>query len=217
MNGMRLQPLLYLLCLLILTAPAPARAIDFSLLGGLNYAAPTQTLSGADQHWTGESGFSFGGTVGISLWDLPFDFETGAFLLNENSSSNSVISSRKNKMLQIPFVVRYNFDEHIGLGVGGYFAFGQGNVESTVGGLPVSSSYSAAGESDTDSGLILNLRARFNLAPPFYFILDARYQHGLSDRSLSPGDVFNTRSIQGFAGFQFSLLSADEGDQRYPY
>lgn len=208
---------------LAIVSSAPAHAIDLTALGGLNYAAPTQTLGGGGNlGWTGDAGFSYGFAVAVPIFDLPFEAETGVFVLQENSSrSNGTAAiTRKGQMLQIPLVLRFKFDSQIGLGVGGYFAFAQGELErSDSSFVPTTSSvsYATAGEKTNDAGMLVNLRARFNLAPPFYFVIDARYQHGFTNRVTTPDNTFNTRSIQAFAGFQYALDLSGGKDERALY
>lgn len=201
---------LILFFLLALLPSTKALAIEITGLGGLNFAAPTETANSLERHWTGSAGVSYGLTFALPLFDSPFDLETGVFMINENSdiegATGTTPSNRKTRILQLPLVVRFNFDEHIGLGIGGYLGMGQGNVESTIASVISSQTYESLGLNKNESGLILNVRARFDLAPPLFFVLDARYQHGLSDRSTLSGDQFNTRSVQGFAGLQYIWL-----------
>jgi|GEM_PF-1990842 len=204
---------------LTLSTSFTASAFEVTAVGGLNYAAPTQRTSGIDIHQTGNATPTFGLLLATPLWGSGFDLEAGVISLAQQSERDDILPSRTQKMqfLQVPVVLRYRLDESISLGAGFYAAFAQGNVEMNQNGIQTQLSYESLGYQKTDTGLILNLRARFAMAPPFYLILDARYQHGLSNLAQLPNDVLNTRSIQVMAGvtYEFDSASGDSGGRSH--
>ncbi|MBS1958816.1 MAG: hypothetical protein JST80_05015 [Bdellovibrionales bacterium] len=197
-------PVILSLFLLTVT-PISSFALDFSALGGWNFAAPTETVTGADLHWTGDSGFSFGATVAAQLFETPFEFETGFFKLKENSTRNaditSLLTGRQNDISVVPAIIRYMFDDHIAIGGGVYFGFGSKDPSLQT----------------TDFGILLNARARMIISGPFSFLIDGRYQHGLGNRLLSTSGLYNTRSIHGFVGFQYAWDTTSEPEVQMPH
>ena len=203
---------------LTLLVPFAASAFEITAVGGLNYAAPTQRTSGIDIHQTGNATGTFGLLLATPLWSSGFDLETGVVDLVQQSERDDVLPSRTQKMqfLQVPVVLRYRLDESISLGAGFYAAFAQGNVEMNQNGIETQLPYESLGYQKTDTGLILNLRARFAMAPPLYLILDARYQHGLSNLAQYTNDVLNTRSIQAMAGLTYEFDSGSSASDSRP-
>jgi hypothetical protein len=185
----------FTLITLTLLIALSAEASDLILSGGLDYAAPTDIQSGADQHWTGDSGTVFGLTLDIPFSEIPFSFETGVLLRSSKSErvDNGSTLTRSGAWTDIPLIVYYHFDPYFALGAGGYWGFlRSGDVVS-------------ASESP-DSGLILTLRARFHLSDPIAITADARYLHGLSNLSSVPGNTFNSRSVQVMLGVLYPLF-----------
>jgi hypothetical protein len=172
-----------------------ALASDLILSGGLDYAAPTDLQSGTDQHWTGDSGSVFGVALDTPFSGVPFSFETGIFLKSSKSerTSGSTVLQSTGAWTDIPLLVHYHFDPYVSLGAGGYWSFFRsGNAIS-------------ASESP-DSGFLVDLRARIHVAEPFSLIADARYLHGLSNLSATPGNTYNSRSIEVMIGVLYPVF-----------
>ena len=197
----------WILSLALLITPA-ANAFEINALGGLNYAAPTESLSGVDQAWTGDAAPTFGFDAMLPLFDLPLSLESGVWFetaTSEHTLSN-ISSSRETHWTEVPLLLHFHFDPFISLGAGGYLSFARGSVATTVNGVTLSQSFGAAQIKDTDSGLLLDIRARLHVTPLLCFLLDARYQHGLSNLSTVSTNLQNTRSIQVLAGASFEFL-----------
>ncbi len=196
--------------LMLLLISAPAKAFDIAALGGLNYAAPTEHASGIDQHFTGDAASDFGITLGEKLFDSSFDFETGFFLLSEKSEQNvtgpTLIRSTQAK--HIPFIIRYRFDDSMSLGLGGYASFYDGNVDTNLNNVTTRQTSEQANLYRNDFGILISLRAKLHLTKDFFLVLDARYQHGLTNLATQSADVHNTRSIQTLAGILFYFWDA---------
>lgn len=186
----------YLPVLSVLLPLKTALAGDLILSGGLNYAAPTELKSGTDQRWTGSAALAAGMTLDLPFSEVPFSFETGFFLkssMSERKASNGTIESSTGAWTDIPLMVHYHFDPAISMGLGGYWSFlRSGNAVD-------------AAESP-DSGLLVNLRARFRILEPVSLTLDARYLHGLSNLSSNPANAYNSRSVQVLAGILYPLF-----------
>jgi hypothetical protein len=205
--GMRL--FLTVLVLLSLIAHREAHALEVTALGGATYAAPTERNANGTMTWTGNSAFSYGITASYPIFDLPFELETGLFsIANEiEGAVNGVDTTRKSRALHVPFLLRFNFDPWISLAAGGYYSSGQGNVDTSASGTTVSQSYAAAGLLPDDAGLLIGLKAKLHVTTFMNFVLDARYQHGLKNVASSSAYLYNTRSVQVFAGLGFDFTS----------
>ncbi len=180
--------------LLLLGLFSSAQAAEVTVLGGLNYAAPSQKISNVGQNWTGDEAAAYGALIGDSLFNTPLELETGILFLNEKyeqPGATNTTTTRTAGQTQLPILLRWNFDQWFSLGVGGYFAWARGARDSTL--------------SSSDQGLLGSLRAKFYISTELHFLLDARYQHGLSNQALIAGDSFNTRSIEILAGFGYNF------------
>jgi hypothetical protein len=201
-----------MLFLVLLVAPgikAQANYFEINAVGALNASAPSELKNGTSQGWTGNTTSGMGLLVATNLGSSPFDLETGAIYLNETSaridSGNKV--NRITLRLQIPLLIRYHFDERMALGIGGYAGIGQGSVITETNGTGVLNSYSDAGIKLQDYGLLLSARASLKILEQWYFIIDGRYQHGLSNLSQIPpgtaGDYINSRAFQANLGISY--------------
>jgi hypothetical protein len=200
------------LFLLLLTffAPLAARASvwEITALAGANYSAPTETRTGGSLDWTGNAALTYGGSVSYELFDTPFELESGLFVVSsENEGSvNNAATVRKMTSLQIPILLRFNFDPWISIAAGGYFSSAKGNVETVINGGSVSrQSYDTVGLKTSDEGLLLGLKAKLHISAPLSLVFDVRYQHGLKNVAVNSGETYNTRSIQALAGFGFEF------------
>ena len=200
-----------LMTILFSLAPCFAEAVELEVapLAVINAAAPSQRQNGTIHNWTGNTATGYGLLASVNLWDSPFYFETGMIYLNQSSerTTSGNLIEQKTHQLHIPFLIRFQFDEKIGIGFGGYTSIAKGSVLTSTDGAPTIESYSQSGILERDFGLILNARASINIIENFYCIIDGRYQHGLSNLSAIPpgltGDYLNTRSMQAYLGISY--------------
>lgn len=176
---------LLLFSLLCLIPLLPAEAFELSIVGGLNYAAPTQKVSGVGQNWTGDAAPAYGALLGTELFSTRFELESGILLMTSTYEEPGA-STRNLGFTQVPFLLRFHIDEWISVGAGGYLAYTRGSRDPAL----------TAG----DQGLVLSLKAKLYLTATLQLVLDARYQHGLANMALVSSDLYNTRSIQMLAG-----------------
>ncbi len=193
-----------------------ANAWELTAIGGVNFAAPTQNTSGARVNWTGSDGLTYGALASFNLFNSPFEFESGLIEATQNTQEQiSPVLNQSMHWLEIPLLVRFKLDPAIGIGVGGYLAYGQGSVLRSQGSNEALSSFSSVGLNNRDSGLLFNLRARFAFAPPVFLIVDGRYFHGLTNLATTGGsDVYNTRSIQIFGGISYEFKSSEKSQDQ---
>ena len=182
-----------------------AQATELSLVGGLNYAAPTQKISGVGQNWTGNAAPTYGFFINTSIFGTAFDAETGLLFLTSTygqPDSQGNMSDKTMHSTQIPFLLRFNIDEAISLGVGGYLAYtGEGRDPALSVG---------------DQGLVADIRAKFHVLPQIHLLLDARYQHGLANQAIISTDSYNTRSVQFLAGIGIDFGSSRSKEKTMP-
>lgn len=178
----------------------------------LNAAAPTQKQNGGSLGWTGNVANGFGLLTAISILDTPFDFEFGAVYMNQISERDNAGTPlvQETHNLHIPFLFRFNFDERVGIGIGGYAGIASGSVTNIQSGSTSLITYDSAGIHNRDFGLLFSARASLKIVPQLYFIVDGRYQHGLSNLANTPpgiaGDIYNTRSMQAYLGLSYRFL-----------
>ena len=209
---------LFLLTFFALSAK-PAHAWEITAYGGINYAAPTEKMSGSDIHWTGNSSPAYGLSIADSLWGSPFELESGLFLLTSNIEQADLTGTDVVEQMtsyQLPILLRFNFDPWISIAAGGYFATSNGNINKFVNSSPTSQSYGAAGLQTSDAGLLFSLKAKLHINESLCLAFDARYEHGLKNVAVNSSDLFNTRSIQVFAGLSFQFDQSSESANSTP-
>ncbi|MBU6153830.1 MAG: hypothetical protein KGP28_05965 [Bdellovibrionales bacterium] len=180
---------------LILLTSLTSQASALNLLGGLNYAAPTDIRSGIDQRPTGSASSVFGISLDLPFSELPFSFESGVFLKSSRSETSAGGTNlSEGDWTDIPLLVHYHFDPSVSLGFGGYWSFFRGG--------------NAIQQSESpDSGVLLDLRARIRVTESIRFLVDGRYLHGLSNLAALAGDTYNTRSVQVLCGFSYDFFT----------
>jgi hypothetical protein len=194
--------LLFSLCL----SPA-ARALEITAVGGANYASPTARQNQNTIDWTGNASLTYGVFVAADLFTPRLQLETGVLSLGSEMQGYpaSVNTTDDFRETQIPVLLRFNFDPWLSLGVGGYVAFGQGNVSTAANGGTIKQSFDSAGFTSNDAGLTVSLKAKLHFNNDLSLVIDTRYEHGLKNRALTAGDDFSTRSIQVLAGLGYEF------------
>jgi hypothetical protein len=202
---MAMRPWKALICLFGSVWASPTRALEVSTWGGLIYAAPSESIQGVDQGWTGSAGHAFGINALLPLWESPFSLESGVSLLREASerSVSGVSNTRKTEWIQVPLLLHYHFDGSMSLGAGAYAGFARGMVSNVDSTSTLNQPYDTAQIQTFDLGLLIDLRARFRLSESFSLILDARYQHGFQDLSTITTKTLFARSIHMLGGFSY--------------
>ncbi len=185
-----------IIVLLALIASTSARA-DVGLLGGLsfyNYSSSPSVDSSSS------AGLLLGLSYTSSLAAGPGLEIDALYDQRKYSSSNVTVTL---PAIQIPVLVRMNLiPEVFDYGIGAYYAFGVGDVSTSAG---TSSSYSAAGVSSSDFGLIGSLQVTIPIPGITKLIADGRYLFGLSNSSSTAGVTAHTREMELFLGFLLSM------------
>ncbi len=194
-----------IILLLFTFAATEAHALEITGLGGVNYASPTARQNQNTIDWTGNASLSYGVAVSIALFTPRLELESGLLSLGSEfqgypANVNTTLNFRE---LQIPILLRFNFDPWLSLGAGGYFSFGEGQVSTAANGGTIRQSYDAAGIASTDEGLAVSLKAKLHITDGWSFVIDSRFEYGLKNRALTSGDDYETRSIQVFGGLGY--------------
>jgi hypothetical protein len=206
------RTLIIALISLPLSQPAQALFLEIEPILTVNAAAPLQQLNGTTLSWTSKTGISGGVLLSAGFEEAHLTLETGVIQLKESSEriTPSSILTRENTRLQIPLVLRYQFDDRFGIGVGAYTSFSNGSVLTTTSSQSTSlESHVSAGIQERDMGLLICARASIPIVSDLRFVIDGRYQHGLSNLAMIPpgaaGDYHNTRSMQAFLGLSWMI------------
>jgi hypothetical protein len=162
----------------------------------VNASAPSQRQNASTLSWTGRTTFGGGCFISVEIPGTPLFAQSGLIFsrgVSETIANQNLIENQT-RTTHIPLVVRYQLDERFALGLGGYADF--------LNQFP-------SGTHDRDFGLMISARASLPVIPRFRFIIDGRYQHGLSNLSNIPpgtiGDYLNTRNMQAYLGVSYLL------------
>ena len=160
-------------------SPAQAIIMEVTPVVILNAAASTQKQNLSNLGWTGDVATGFGFLTSFNLLDSNFTLETGAVYLNQLSErdSSGITVKQESHNLHLPLLIRYNFDEKMGIGIGGYAGIGQGSITTAQCGAATLSSYTDSGIHNRDFGLLISARASLRIISQLFFIVDGRYQH----------------------------------------
>lgn len=224
----------------LLGASSPALAARLSVVGAgtfssLSNSPATTTVSGASVTFADGSkklGIGGGALLGFRIGMLT-ELELGALYLSRKieSTTNATIpagttvggvtltsavnssttTTTTANAIEVPLLVRVHFARYFSLGLGGYAAFGMGNVKSTdSAGTTTQETYSEAGLKKTDYGLLGSAGIHIPMTVGLAFTLDGRYALGLADVNAGttvtdPVVKQKYRDIQMLAGFQFRI------------
>jgi hypothetical protein len=210
---------LILVALLAAMMVSTADAATLSLVGSANdtnlnfsdlpsgFTTPTTTAK-----------FGFGGGALLDFHLYPMaSLEIGALYITRKTEINPVTITgsavtdivQKTNALQVPVVFRFWLHPMFSIGVGGYLAHGLSNVhvQDTNGNDISSTSYSGVLKQN-DYGLVGVVGLRLPLGSMTRFMVDARYNYGLTninDGLFTSGITENYRDLQILAGFSFPL------------
>ncbi len=117
------------------------------------------------------------------LWENSMNgykgWETGVLYYDRKWAQDSQI-----KFFQIPFSYNYWLGSYIGIGLGGYFAQGLGNVKLNG----VTRTFSEAAMRSQDFGALGSLKVNMPFAiPSLHLLLEIRYNYGLANASSANG------------------------------
>jgi hypothetical protein len=132
--------------------------------------------------------------------------ELDGFSVNGGAASNLDV---KTTAIQVPVLLRFHLLPMISIGLGGYWAYGIGNVNSTdtSGNSLASGSYSTELIKQSDFGLLGSVGLRLPLGTGgVKLLIDGRYAYGLTD--FNNGAYTTTakyRDVQGLVGLSFPL------------
>jgi hypothetical protein len=183
-----------------------ALALEFSLVGGLNLAAPGLSENSNVRNTTGTPAVAYGGLINVPLIFLKLDLESG-LLVQQGQYSFEVLGvtqQRRFRELQIPLLLRYRIDPLVGIGFGAYYGMSQSGFNSLY--------------KKNELGLLFNIHALLPIIPHWFLCLDGRYQMGTQDRSQDLNVLsYRTRSVQGLVGITYFFRpGSDEAKPQNP-
>lgn len=122
----------------------------------------------------------------------------------DDTTSGFTISSNQ---IQIPVLIRFNLIPMLSIGAGGYWETGSGDITATSdsNGSTTTFTYSALGVKQSDFGLIGSVRLHFPMGPGMHFLVDGRYNYGLTNTSTAANTTVTMKGYQVLAGFSFGF------------
>jgi hypothetical protein len=147
---------------------------------------------------------------GIAPWT---SFEVGALYVNREAVDTTLSENVSKHAIQVPVLIRWWLEPMFSIAVGGYFAHGIGDVTTTnsiSGGEVSSGSYADNNYKSNDYGLTGSVAIRLPITQSMRFLVDARYNYGLTNYyndPLNSGVTIKNRDIQALVGFQFAMHS----------
>jgi hypothetical protein len=185
--------------------------------------SPADTsIGGTPVNFKSKSGSAIGAglliaTPSADLWAI----ETGIIYLNRRyafktsipSLNKSGTTSFSQTALEVPVLARMNVADFLAFGLGGYVAYGIGNVAYETDGLLTGSktqssgSYSDQDLQQTDYGLLASVAIKIHYEPTRAVLIDFRYAMGLNDvnkdkSTTSPHLVEKYTEFQAMLGIQ---------------
>lgn len=187
---------------------SPSFALELGIMGGINSNAPSISSNSVDTQVSSGGGFDAGAFFSMGLVD-DFSIEVdglfehksyivGAAPLGTNYTLND---------FHIPVYLRYSLIPLLNVGLGPYWSMGLGNITSTTGisTTSTSASYANDGLLQNDFGLSASLQLRIPFTPFTSFIVDGRYDLGLTNLATNPGQSYKTRQLSLLAGLGFGF------------
>ncbi len=186
--------------------PAISVATDLSLVGGSDIGMPTMKINGASV--PGKTNPTFGGGALLDFrLNMALGLQLGALYMPRSSinTSNTPNVTTTVDTLQVPVLLRIRLLPAVSLGAGAYYAFGIGNVTTTINGNSSTQSYAKANMTTSDYGLVGSLAVNLPLSQRVAFLVDARYLYGLQNNSTTSNIKLNWADVQVLAGLMIHL------------
>jgi len=177
--------LILLMVLGLFSYPAPSKAADLSLVGGLNNCMP----SGATT-WSSKSSFGFGALIASDNSPI-LNLEIGIIYVPRKFLET--LTERNLTVLEFPVLLKVTAIPFIFFGVGGYYA----RVIDANGADTVFDS--------NDYGLGADIGLRLPIAPKIGLMADLRYLFGLANVDKRANTTLNMRNFEILVGLTISF------------
>lgn len=176
---------------------------SISIVGALNEG--TLTGSGESDSLSAKPAFGAGILIDHPI-SIGTAIEFGAIYQGrkyDDTSSNYTVSSNA---IQIPVLLRFTLLPMISFGAGGYWETGSGDITLTndTDGSKSTLTYSGLGVKQSDMGLVGSIRLNFLMGPGMGFLVDGRYNYGLTNTS-NNGTTITNRAFQVLAGISLGF------------
>ncbi len=208
--GLALRTIPFLSLVLCLSAQN-ARAATLSLVGVGDWSTPSYNPSAS----ASSSKLGLGGGALIDFVWLPqWRIEVGGLYVTRkiDFTGESSPQTQQGSGIQIPVLLRYNFNRFISFGAGGYYTRFIGNLSETSDstGVTANASYSANGLNDSEFGLVGSLAIHVPITYTMDLTVDGRYLYGLtnlvSDSAITGESSEKYRDFQALIGLTFHLM-----------
>lgn len=203
LKRMRWLLLLHTAVISFLVLPAAGYAATISVAGLANVAKGEST--DAKRSVTSDALLGFGAGLFLEFEPTPsagvFGVEPGLVYMQRNIGYGSTLTE-KTTWVQVPILARLHF-LGISLGAGPYLAHATGDIKEELGSTTATVTYSDAGVSTIDYGVIAALG--FNIPVPFVAkpFVEGRYDIGLKNLSKSEGTTYKYKDMQVLLGLRF--------------
>ncbi len=201
MKSMKSLSLVVFAALAAVVFAQPAQAmVNVSAVGSFNIT--TTHLDPSNPLLITSAGNGFGGGALVSFGLMPaFELETGALYTPfvSHFGAAPIEANLTQKYIVIPVVARFTLLPIISVGAGISYGVKSGDLTSD------NSAFPFTGTAKNNLSLTGSVALRLPLAPMFGFLVDARYNLGLTDQSGTAGTTQKFNQIQILAGLNFKL------------
>lgn len=186
-----------------LVSATASQAATFSLVGVADSNTPS--VGGGSDTYGSKFGLGGGALLdfGVGSWK---SFEIGALYVNRETNDTTLGVTTSAHAIEVPVLLRWWLHPMFSIAAGGYYAQGIGNV-TTSGNETSSQSYSDAGYKTNDLGLTGSVAFRLPITTSMRFLVDGRYNYGLTNVSSDSDTTIKNRDVQLLLGLQFSMRS----------
>lgn len=175
----------------------PVLGFGISNLSMTSGTTTVNTTAGAGSAAGAFAAFGFGGPVYL---------ETGLLAVRRKINDVSGINtSFAASYLEIPLVVRWEPVRFFSAAVGGYTAFGVGDVTTTSGTTERTQTFDSLNTKSSDLGALVSVRGAIPFNDRMAIILDARYLLGLQELSKVTGNSTKFRGLELLGGVSFGF------------
>ena len=199
--------------LFLILMPLNSHALEFGVLGGLNYDNSLGTGSSITYTTKASGAVVAGGFVKKSfnlLLDVELDIiymkkkSTESYTGTVNSMDVSGSDVYESSSYLIPIIFRTSFVPGgiFNIGAGAYYEVGTSDGVKENG---VKKTYADVGVKHSDIGLVGSAQLRLPIVPLFHILVDGRYCYGLTEQSTTAGYSVKNKYIQVLAGFSFGI------------
>jgi hypothetical protein len=195
----------------LLALPSANAGLRFSVFGAGTFSSIKNTAAVATTTSSAKLGIGGGAQLELMLGQVVGLELGGLYLQRKFSTTDSLLAITAESTftyVQIPLQVRFWLGRFVTLGVGGYYAMGLGDIKSTALGIPITTTYAAAGTKTSDYGLLGSLGFNIPLGTSVAILAEGRYAYGMQDLNVTkdPAGTAKWRDMQALIGLRFGMM-----------